>query len=408
MLNRKLRQRLVLVIANSANILLVPVVNIAVSLLVIRLASAELWGAFVSILIWINLANHIIHWGSKEYLLREFSRRPGSIGEAWQSNLLSRAGLYALFVLAVLLFPIPPLHKLLVILWGGGAMLFQSCESLVLYRRKFSAALLLEMSTILLMVGIILLRQDDLSIELLMLLFASAYLLKFAGLAYLFRRDIFAGLAGTFQPAFFRIALPFFLLGFTGMLQSRTDLYCVAYFLDHEKVGQYQVFINMLIYIQVFASMILQPFLKNIYRLGSGVLKRISLRLFGLGAAITLPALGGIYLLLNQVYGFPVGAAFLFWGGLFVLPIYYYLPQIYLLYKLDLQSKVLYINLLGIMANLLLNVCLIPGFGLLGAIAASALSQWLMLLAYRYVERRWLGGRRMDLDHLPVSSRNRH
>ena len=120
MLNRKLRQRLVLVIANSANILLVPVVNIAVSLLVIRLASAELWGAFVSILIWINLANHIIHWGSKEYLLREFSRRPGSIGEAWQSNLLSRAGLYALFVLAVLLFPIPPLHKLLVILWGGG------------------------------------------------------------------------------------------------------------------------------------------------------------------------------------------------------------------------------------------------------------------------------------------------
>ncbi|MCB0313638.1 MAG: polysaccharide biosynthesis C-terminal domain-containing protein, partial [Calditrichaeota bacterium] len=133
-----------------------------------------------------------------------------------------------------------------------------------------------------------------------------------------------------------------------------------------------------------------------IYRLGSGVLKRISLRLFGLGAAITLPALGGIYLLLNQVYGFPVGAAFLFWGGLFVLPIYYYLPQIYLLYKLDLQSKVLYINLLGIMANLLLNVCLIPGFGLLGAIAASALSQWLMLLAYRYVERRWLAGRAAD------------
>lgn len=396
MLNPKLRQRAVLVIANAANTLLVPVVNIAVSLLVIRLASAELWGAFVAILIWVNLGTHILHWGSKEYLLREFSRRPGSIGEIWQSNLFSRAGLYGLFALVVLLFPIAPLHKLLVILWGGGAMLFQSCEALVLYRRKFTTALLLEMSAILLTIGIILLRQDNLSIELLMLLFAIAHLLKFAGLAYLFRRDIFAGLAGTFQPAFFRIALPFFLLGFTGMLQSRTDLYCVAYFLDHEKVGQYQVFINLLIYIQVFSSMILQPFLKNIYRLGSDALKRISLRLFGLGGAITLPALGGIYLLLNQVYGFPVGAKVLFWGGLFVLPIYYYLPKIYLLYKLDLQSKVLYINLVGIVANLLLNLCLIPIFGLLGAIAASALSQWLMLLAYRYVERHWLAGQAAD------------
>ncbi len=386
--NIKLLKRFQIILANSAHTLLLPAFNLLISLLVIRLASRSLWGEFVTVLILMNLAIHIMHWGSKEYLLREFSRSPKRQGRDWQSVLLSRSMLAALFLLCVIFWPGSAFQKGGLALWGIGALLYKSFDVLVLFHRRFLTALALEVIVIGLIVGIIWWQPASLGVDLLIMLFAISAWLKAVGLLWLFRREITRGENGQFEAVFFMKALPFFLLGFSGMLQSQTDLYCVVWFLTREDAGFYQVFINMMIYLQVIASLILQPFLKNIYRLSQQAIRKISLKLFLLGICMILPSLTAVWALLTYLYQFALNATLLILGGLFVLPIYAYLPIVYQLYKAGGEKQVLWVNIGGIVINLLLNLLLIPRWEVAGALAASAAAQWGMLLVYIFFEKK--------------------
>ncbi len=100
MFTPKLQRRAKLVGANSLHNLLPMLLTPLVSLLVIRQTSAAVWGEFVAWLILEQLAAHVVGWGNDAYLLREFSRNPASLAEAWQSSLQTRLLLF--FVLAVL------------------------------------------------------------------------------------------------------------------------------------------------------------------------------------------------------------------------------------------------------------------------------------------------------------------
>ncbi len=182
------------------------------------------------------------------------------------------------------------------------------------------------------------------------------------------------------------------------MLQSKTDLYSVAYFLDDNEVGSYQVIINLFIYVQTFSYVILIPFVKNVYRLPLEKVQKISRRLFAAGVGIAAPALGAIYFVLTLLYQIEIAPGFLAWGAFFVLPIFYYLPKIYTLFKNEYQNKVLLTNIFGILSNLILNIILILYFGMIGAIAASASAQWIMLIAYFFYERTLL-----KKDHAAIS-----
>jgi O-antigen/teichoic acid export membrane protein len=194
-------------------------------------------------------------------------------------------------------------------------------------------------------------------------------------------------------------ALPFFLLGLSGMLQSKMDLYSVAYFLSDKEVGSYQVIINLFIYIQTFSYVILIPFVKNVYRLPLEKVRKISKMLFIIGIVITVPASVLIYLILTILYKINISIFFLIWGVLFALPIFYYLPKIYTLFKNEFQNKVVLINIYGLISNLLLNIILILNFGMIGAIAASATAQIIMLFCYILYEKKLLSYAKIQLSN---------
>src|SRR5215510_5160164 len=173
-----------------------------------------------------------------------------------------------------------------------------------------------------------------------------------------------------------------FLLGFSGILQSRMDLYCVNYFLPKGKVGQYQVFANVMTYWQSLAAFILIPFVKNMYRLPEGSILKIETRLFVFGIVMLVPALALTHVILSGLYHFTISFSILLFGGLLVLPVYLYVPIIYVLYRASLQSAVLTISLLGAVVSLSLNLALLPRVGMIGAVLASTAAQWLMLIAW--------------------------
>lgn len=395
---RKLLRRLSTVLQNSAYSLLVPILNITVSFLVIRLNSRELWGGFVEMMVILHLLTHIAGWGNKAYLLREFSRHPAQINQIWGRSLVSRLALYVPISILLLLIPNGSTWA---IAWGLGIMVSQSFEVLIVYRKDFTFAIATELMSIGVLVAGIITQESDLTILSLTTLFAAVTLVK-ATLFFWRYSEIALPLNLTIDLNYFRLAGPFFVLGFSGILASRIDLYTVSALMHEQAVAEYQVFINLMLYLQALSAYILLPFIKNLYRMPDASIVRLSYRLFGLGLLILGPAMMGTYGLLILLYDIQYSATFMLLGGLFVLPIYGYIPLIHRLYKNDATRVVLVSNLVGAGTNFVLNLLLIGVMGIAGALLASAVVQWGMMAYYHTHMRR---AHVREVPHLPADDR---
>lgn len=385
----KFQRRAGLIAINSLHKGLPMLLTPLVSLLVIRQASAAVWGTFVALLITVQLGTHLVAWGNDTYLLREFSRHPAGMANAWQSSLRTRLALFVgLALLALLLYPQAAGW---IILWGLALVLHQSCAVLVTYRRDFLLAAIVELAGSVAMLTAVFLAGQAITPDWLLRLFALTTLAK-AAVLLLRYGGVVAGGYGRFQPRYFLLALPFFLLGLGGMLNSRIDLYIIAFYFPAEEVGVYQVFSSFLLYVQALAGFILLPFVKTIYRLPYTAIRRMARALLGLGILIVPIAMIALSFLLSRLYGILLPSAFYWLGGLAVLPLFYFSPIIYALYKAEKQTTVLLVNLLGIISALILNLILLPHLGLIGAIVAMVLIKWSTLLTYNWQGRRLLPG----------------
>ncbi len=141
---QKYIRRLGTILANSLNTLLLPALNITISFLVIRLAGNRIWGEFVGVLILIQLGTHLIAWGNKEYLLREFSRHPTKIQAAWSKSLYARMWIFLILSFGVLVWFRPSLLTASLMAWGFGLLLSQSADVLILYNKDFLVSILVD------------------------------------------------------------------------------------------------------------------------------------------------------------------------------------------------------------------------------------------------------------------------
>jgi O-antigen/teichoic acid export membrane protein len=378
----RLRKRALIIAANSANSLLVPLLSPLFSFFVIRLASLSLWGDFVKVLVVAQLAAHVAGWGNKDFLLREFSRAPAQVAAAWQSSLFTRLGLFAMAALILAVFGYSPQRWALLAALTLCLVLDQSYDVFVLYRRDFLFAFGVEVIGIVLLAVPVLWLRASLTVDGLIALFAFSNLLKpiLYGLRY--RGQSLTRLTGRFNPLLLRLSLAFFLIGLAGLLQSRVDLYVVSYFLPARDVGQYQVYSNLVLYVQSAAALVVTPFVKGLYRLSYGVLLRLSARLFALGllaVGVGMPLVG---LILRQLYHLDFSPAFLVAGALLALPVYFYIPVVYALFKANRQRVVVGVTVFGILVSLLFNLWWLPALGMLGAALAAAMSQWAMGAVY--------------------------
>lgn len=399
----KWRKRAVSIMLNSIQNLLTPALNITISALVIRVASRDLWGEFVSWLITAQLVAHILAWGNKEYLLRQFSQHPNQIIGAWWSAFVPR------LLLLVLICPILIFLDggWLLILWIAPLFIAQSLDVMVIFRKHFAFAVMTETA---LTIGMLLalLLADSITQSRLFAVFiigawckALVYGWRYQQILNLTPKSPLQSGEGTLihndnkkipplhamgrglgGGVYFRLALPFFLLGLSGMLASRIDLYTLSAIAPKSDVASYQVVINILLYVQASANFILIPFVKTLYRLDKPTIQKIAMRLFVVGCLIMPIAIIGINLLVGWVYELSYPPMFWWMAGLFALPIFGYLPVIHRLYGQNAQVYVLWVNIIGAVCNGVLNLMLIPILGITGALTASAICQWGMLVAY--------------------------
>jgi O-antigen/teichoic acid export membrane protein len=388
-LNSKLRGRIRIIGFNTLSQMIFPVSGVILSWAVFHYCNAGLWGQFVNILLILNFAPHIMSWGNKDYLLRRFSISPSAAARAWRNALSSRLLLIIPLLLFIILYPVGRELKLYVFLWCVARFIYQSYDVVILYKRKFLYTVAFEIMALALMVFAILYEQKMLDLERLVFFFMIAEMMKAMFMIILCYKDFPLFEKLKLDIAYFGSAFYFFILGFSGLVQSRTDLLCINYFMPADKVGQFQVLTAFLLYTQAMSAFILSPFIKNIYRLNGKQVYKVAMKLFSAGIIIVILALVMIYFIIGRFYHFDIEIVTLALGGLSVLPIYFYLPFVYELYKMQRQSNVLILNISGIIIGFACNIIFIrfyPG-GINGALLATALVQWLFIPAYLYFRK---------------------
>ncbi len=379
----KTQRKLSRILGYSIRNLSIPLSNIVISLLVIRFTSTQFWGEFVYYLIVVNLAAHIMAWGNVGYLFREFSRTPAQMVEKWQTNLFSRSAFLVLFGVIILFLPISSTIKLLVFLWTLITFFYRSFDIFIFYRRLYKFSIAVEIGGTLLFILSLLLLRDDLSLQWLIKIYGAITLVKLLMVALSLREVFFPWRASSkFDVQMLLKSLPFFLPAFVGILQTKTDLYCVAFFLSAKDTGEYQVLTNLLLNLQGMASFILGPYIKNIYRLPDATLRKLMIAMFRGGVLLSIPALLAIYVIISKYYQIDFSGDIYLIGYFFVIPFFLYLVKLYQYFKHDQQKVIVILTIAGSILNLALNIALINLLGIKGALLASTITQWVMLILF--------------------------
>jgi len=385
-------QRVLDIFMYACNNLSAPVFNIVLSFILIKRVSLDFWGEYVTLFLVVNTCVMILGWGNKEFLLREFSRSPSLIKTNWQNSFMYRSVIYCIVaVILFICFDYSLVRFLSVMAWITVFFIYKSTDVLILYKKTFIFSAVIESGGYIILAGLLLLSpQHSLTLDAVVLCSAAIILLKCIITIWYLHADIFP--LKKADPFFNRqntllLSLPFFLPSLAGMLQAKADLYSVAWFLSKDKVGEYQIFMNLINVPHILAGFVIMPFLKNIYRLRfTSIHKIIRMMTIG-GILISLPVMGIIYIMIENYYGFSFSVWMYIIGYIQIIPFFIYLIKIHMLFRSDKQYVVIWISLIAAVFGFVFSILLIPYFGLEGAILVSALTQWFTLGLYSYFNR---------------------
>jgi O-antigen/teichoic acid export membrane protein len=371
------------ILLTGINTSIIPLFNLVVSYWVIRYYGAFLWGQFIAYFLWMNIATHIASFGSKEYLLRQFSNDGNHLSEDWNASFNSRLVLLFLFTITIFFFPITIERISYIAIWMISKFINQSFEPVIIYQKKYFKSIVSEL-TGWCFILFSLYKSNNLSLTDLLKIYATAELLKCLILSLWNYKEIKVRLRFQLDATWLKNAFPLFLIGFAGLLQSRSDQLIATFYLAGKDLAFYQIYISILLLLQSIAYFVIQPYLKNLYRVSIVVIEKFSLKLVGLGA-ILIPIL---LLLCSQAleifYGYTVSKLQLITGYISIVCFFYYIPFIYSLYKIKEEKLVLINNVIFISINLIGLPFIFPNFGIDGAFTLIALVQIVQAIVYRY------------------------
>lgn len=380
-MKKKHLNRIGFISSNALRQILVSAFGMAIPFLVIHYSSKEVWGSFVSILLFTLFALQIINWGNKEYLLRQFSIEPGKIRTNFSSILITRLPLALLFSL-IALFAFPTVNVFFVFLWILGRYFSYSVEPLLFFEKKFNLFLIIEMITFLLFCGILFLFKDGLNSMELSIIYSLYQFIKGVISLFFFRSFInFKNLQ--FDYLFYKKALPFFLLSAFGFLISKSDVYFVQFFCDKYTTANYQILNSLLVFIITISVFIYSPFTKNIYRNNTIVIKKYEKVLSLLGLVIVPVSLFFCYFIILYYLKLKLSVWFYILAFIYIYPSYIYGIQIVNKFKTKQEQLVILYLFYSAITNVLFSsLFLYLGYGILGALSGGCLSQIVALYLF--------------------------
>ena len=366
--------------------------------IVIHYSTKEIWGEFVSFLLYTLLVTQISNWGNKEYLLRKFSETPNKIKQDFSTVFVSRFPLIILFVIAGLFF-FPIRFGFYIFLWILGRFLIHSFEALIIFDKKFKASVLIEIGSFLVFGLTFYTNKSVLDLKYLVILYSLYQLLK--GVCYLILfKNYFTFKNIKITLNYFKVSFWFFILSVLGFLASKIDVYIMERFGNKIITSDYQIINSLLVFIMSITTFIYSPFTKNIYRNNVLVIEKTKKTISLLGLIIVPISL----LMISYILRYFLNLDFSFWFYIiafcYVFPSYLYGLEIVDLFKKHQEKTVVIYLLFGAVSNAFLSsLFLYLNYGIIGALLGSAMAQILVLLLFKF-------GKHVKQNH-PLQSKKR-
>mgnify|MGYP001610609217 CR=1 FL=1 len=371
--------RIKLIASGGASKVIVSLNSVIISFVIIRWQSPGLWGELVVYLLFLDFGFSVIAWGATPFLIREFSFHPAMIKTEWARSFNARIPLLLIFLIFIAFTPFSFSNKIVLFIWAIARYTYHAFESVIQYERNFIFSLFVELTGLMVLILPIALMSVDINIQTLVFLFTASMAWKAGVTAFFFRSFLNFSLP---DKKFYFQAFPFLLITFSAMLQQRADLYSVAYYLPQQDTARYQVFINLLIFSQFLASLLLSPFAKNIFRLSERSFIKLERRFIFLGIPFAGISLVGIYVLMTFFYKLELAWIMYAFGYFYILTFYVYQLKNYQLSKINKQVRVAAYCFIASAFNILLSMLLIPKFQLEGALLAGLTAQIILALLY--------------------------
>ena len=305
--------------------------------------------------------------------MREFSLDNSNVAIIWFENLKARLPLLLIIILIILILQISSEIKLLLILWQLIIFINRSFEVLILFFKKMKFFLLVEIMLSFVSISLIIISNKNLTVQLLLSVFATIELIRLTVCYIYFRNILHFNFSASINLKLLSAGFIFFLLSTIGMLQSRLDLYFVALFLTKKELAVNQSLINYIILIQAATGFIIQPYLKEIYRMNRWTLAKFSFRFTLFGFIISIPITYVLTLVLEKIYGINIIWHIALLSFFYIIPIFYYTIRIYILYKIKKEFLILLAGISVLVLSTPVNYLLIPLYKINGALIAGVI-----------------------------------
>ncbi|MBC3845573.1 hypothetical protein H8K90_04190 [Winogradskyella echinorum] len=371
--------RLLLIGINTIRGFSGPVFNFLIALFAIKYYGKEDWGTMINVLLSVFLIVFIISWGNKDYLIRKYSQQPSKVYNAFYSNFFSRSLLLPLALLLLLFFPlnIACWSIILVVLMHS----YNALESLVIYHQKFGAQFIAELIAFSLILSSIFYFKSF-SLETFLKLYCITFLFKFLWVIIalkLWNEDFYFKISSIeFKASFW-----FFMLGLSGWVASKIDLYIVNFTMTKAQISEYQIAITAFLLIQSLSYLIILPFNKHLYRLPAKSIAEIKRMLALISFPIVAICTFALWLILEKIALLNLPIKFYILGGLASIPTYFFIVDIIMYYRNKKESSILKINFINAILNLILTYILIQEMGIMGAIISVFINQCSFLCFYK-------------------------
>lgn len=386
MLPKKLLRRTSEVVFNFLRVVQTPLLNTLFSLIIVRFFATTLWGELSEIILWVTLFVQLFLWGTKDYTLIEFSRQPRHIASIWWTGMISRL----LFIIPGIIFFLlyfdgsAPLRNATIIFFISRGI-YLSFESLIIYFRYFSFSFSLEAISFLLLVGILsFINADQIQVKILWLL-AFVEILKLILSFFRFSKFLVTERISILPDFKVLLAsLPFFLIVMSGFLQSRMNQFCINSMLDSVEIARFQIINNFNLLISALPSILITPYLKNLYHSGSKILIKLPNLLIKWSLIIVPLSVLISWTFVRFIYKLPYSNMELLASLLYCIPVFFYSSIIYFFFKQNKSYLVVIFSLIGAVITLLSSMIFIKILGLTGGLLAGLTGQILMSVLYYF------------------------
>lgn len=380
---QKTTKRLYPIALNGFRTILNPLIAIAFSYIIVRFFSKEIWGKFVEYMLFFFIASVVTNWGNKTYLMRVFSQNPKNIIVDWQEFFLARISLCAIF--AVTIFFLYPLHQIVfLILWLLCSFIYNSFLVIIYYNRDYIKSIFIEIAGFFALVIQLYFLKNNLNIDLLIRSYAICIVIKvMIAIIYYYKFLNFKEIKLNFS--ILKLSLPFFLLGISGFLQSKIDVYAYRIFYSGKLLGEYQIISGFFIFSQSVVMLLMFPYVKNIYRMSTNSINTLKKGIMIYGFILNAIIVTGISFTL-LFFEIRLSLFQLILGFLIGYPCYIYTIDILIYFKTFKEKTVISISVISLVINFVLSILfLYLGYNVTGVLTANAIAQIFALSCYLWL-----------------------